>query len=83
MEKNGLHSPIETVIHNISITQTPVSPSDKRLIKDLETLKNILSEPKLNERLKCNSVMIFIASAVWYKRDELKTLQCEREETSY
>lgn len=83
VEKNGLHSPIETVIHNISITQTPVSPSDKRLIKDLETLKNILSEPKLNERLKCNSVMIFIASAVWYKRDELKTLQCEREETSY
>ena len=42
VEKNGLHSPIETVIHNISITQTPVSPSDKRLIKDLETLKNIL-----------------------------------------
>lgn len=83
VEKNGLHSPIETVIHNISITQTPVSPSDKKLNKDLETLKNILSEPKLNRRLKCDFVIIFIASVVWYRRDRLKTLQCQKEEANY
>ncbi len=83
VEKNGLHTPIETVIHNICITQTPVSPSDKRLNKDFEILKNILSEPVLNERLKGDHVIIFIASTVWYRKDKLQTLQCEKEEANY
>lgn len=83
IEKNGLHNPIETIIHNISITSRYIAPPEKKLVKDFEIIKKELGEVLLNERLLKEGVAEFLASVVWYRRKRLNTLRCKKEETNY
>lgn len=39
IERNGTHNPIETTIHNISMTTRYISPSEKMLVKDFKVIQ--------------------------------------------
>lgn len=83
IEKNGTHNPIETIIHNISMTERYISPPEKKLVKDFKTIQKELGKERINKLLMGDGVVANLASVVWYKRKLLRSLQCKSDEVNY